>query len=1102
MDAKNLNEGQRRVLEAEGNILVSASAGSGKTKVLVDKALDLIEKGGDIRRMIIMTFGRAAASEIKSRLLSELYGRLRSGKELDMRILEQIEAFPFADICTIDSFCYGLIKKYFAVIGADPTLVPLEPDEADLMLGESIDDACAEMLNGDAGFVEFAERYTERRRLDKLKGEIRSYFLFLNVQPDVDEFLGKLAENFRPAEEYFLLRARKWCGRAEKAFERAAEAAKNCGLDAEFRSARELCLRFKILRGETSLEKFLSEASRLSVGGKCLKKKAEYREAREAYNDAVDSARETVKRTEPFINAARGGRAREKSLSDCRKLTEVTLLSRDIYSAKKADKGRIDFADMGKCALKILADEEIRKDVANGYDYIFVDEYQDTNRLQEKLLNAVSRNNVLVVGDVKQAIYHFRYAEPDIFNARMEKYRDGISGKNIFLNENYRSRKEILDFVNMVCAEIMTLSSGKIDYRKDGVMKSAEVFENPSAPPVEVWILPRTKENKPTARGVYSVRDAETESAENFQADFVAAKTAELLGAEIYDARAGKYRKVEKKDIAILARKNDSLAAVAESLGKLGIPYSMSDADRSPFPQRELLVDFLRLGLCTDDVPLINVMTSAVFGFSSKELSEIRRVSPKVPFWDAITAYKGNQNLEIRIKEFLDFAERLRLETAYMRASEIMNKVLDAGLDSYFARCGNGISERIRKFAETASLSVTDRSAEAFIKYYDENYAGERPPASADSISLMTMHKSKGLQFPVVILPFAEARSVDIGRGKLFYADPDLGAAIKDVDVSEGRVFDNFYTLAHKLKTSDDEREELARLFYVAMTRAENKLVIIGKTSSCKSCEKAVSMMDFLSVAKCGNPFLEDYFRDAEIETFLPEKSEKNILRKAVRFEDLEWKYPYEEATVLPAKTSVTEITERAERDGGRGKSDSIVVGRKPDKNSDFRRGENGEKKSGEREEGIILHEILRLISFDLEGREETESALKDMAAEIGLSPLEMPKYTERVIKILQNPLFEELRGKKCYRERDFIRYKTSPSGEKYLLQGMVDLLADEGKSLILVDYKYSGLPPAMLKARYGMQIELYSEAVEAIWGKPVGKRILFNILKDYCVSL
>ena len=1084
---KGYNEGQKQALMASGNVLVSASAGSGKTTVMAEKVFRLVKSGADIRRMVVMTFTRAAAAEIKNRVLKKLYSALRSDEAGD-HIRKQIEAFPFTNISTIDSFCFNIIKRYFGVIGADPSSKPYEEDEANRLIVECIDKVCEEKLEAeDPDFIAFATRYAYKRSLDSVKELILKLHRFASGQPEGVKIFQEDKE--KAIEDYFISYAKKLVKEQIICGNNAIIALHQADMTEFEKKASVMYNNLVILNDAEDAAAFFNAFKFMTADEKATtKSKGLDILARDLYNAFVRGYNSFYNTVAPYANAFFGKVGRQFAKKDSKILIELTLLADKLYTEGKRRDKKLDFADMGNLALRILEDPSVRQEVRDSFDYIFVDEYQDTNYIQESLLDAISTgNNVYVVGDVKQAIYQFRTAEPEIFRSRKRRFDSSDDGQNVKLNENYRSGQKILDFVNDVCSEVMTEDYCGIDYRADGIMEAHDKFEDCG---VEIYTVPRRPaEKKVPIKGVYSVKEAEVVISDDEQAEFVADYIQKNVGkTNVYRIKEKRNDVLKYNDVAVLVRANTQGVRIAEKLASYGIPYNIDKVDEGVDVDRELLIDFIRICYGNDDLAVLNVMMSPLFLFTAKELASIRALVPKTPLLEAVKQYNDEPNLQLKAKKFVEYVEELRAGSAILKVSEILTKVLADGLEGHFISKGGDVAVRIKKFVSTVKSGDCDGDIADFLNFC-EKYKGERPPAKKDSVTIVTVHKSKGLEFPFVIIPYLEYHSgqhpsnnfgSDVHVSYLSL-DRDLGVSLTDSDDETGYAGDSFGTLVHKLKKRREERKELARLMYVAFTRAENRLVLIGdERKACTSIEMANSFSAFISYAEQKNPSISKYRME------YPEPTEEESFPEIEEDVEADFSYvftPYAHADAvgMPAKTTVSEVIAQEEGetriyatdrfDGG---SSAIL--------------------------GTAYHLIMQKIDFSTKSTDEISAFVSDLVAagEIGEEVAKEIDVNKRK-KLLDFDVISGAVGKKTYREMPFLMPYGQEGG---LIQGVVDLLIEEEDGFIVVDYKASSAGPDALKARYAGQLDLYAQAAERILKKPVKEKILLNLLRSYEVKI
>ena len=606
MSKKEFKGGQAEALTAQGNVVVSASAGSGKTTILTEKIKRLVAEGKDIRKMAVMTFSNAAADEMKSRIVKELYGMMR--EENAQVIYRQLEAFPFAEIGTIDSFCFRLVKKYFSVPGVevDPSVTPLEPDEEVLLLNECADRACENAIlkgTNKERFIEFVERYAGTRNIDGVKSLALDLRSFVKKQRDATVVLG--INEQKTCEEYYRAYIDKHLKKLNVAVTGMNEAGNRLSPAAAAVAKTVTDNVIALVDAKDNLALFFDHLSFCTEfkdsdwksDWKNNEKKTVDESSLNLFKTAIKAYNAFVKSEGTIAAHYKNAAGKKQADEDVRTLKSLMVEVENLYAERKKKLNKIDFNDMAQFALTILRydDGAIAKEVQKAYDYIFIDEYQDTNYLQEEIFSRISNgNNVYVVGDVKQSIYRFRFAEPKIFTDRMKDFDVHRNGTNVHMNENFRSHPDVLKFVNAVCEQVMTDEFCGIDYVRNDVMVSGEPDKfPPDEDAVRVYFYDEDKKKTKSAAEVYSVREGEVETGRDQETDYLCDMIKREIGQPFCDTdkkQTGKESRISYKDVAVLARTNKRVREIANALIEQGIPASVSDGDAGLFRPRELLV--------------------------------------------------------------------------------------------------------------------------------------------------------------------------------------------------------------------------------------------------------------------------------------------------------------------------------------------------------------------------------------------------------------------------------------------------------------------------------------------------------------------------------
>jgi len=838
-------------------------------------------------------------------------------------------------------------------------------------------------------------------------------------------------------------------------------------------------------------------------------------------------------------------------------LAETVIRFGERYGAAKADRRIADFTDLEHFALEILTHPEAAQAMREQYDYIFIDEYQDSNLVQETLLSRVSRgDNLFMVGDVKQSIYRFRLADPSLFIRRYEACEGG-EGQRILLNQNFRSQPPILSGVNYVFKQIMSRELGEIAYSEDVWLYPGREHGT-DASPIGVHLIDKGEAEGPEEEEVQWMEDAERE------AYVAAAQIREWLGTPVRDA-AGE-RPLSYRDIAVLMRTTRGwMDRFAEILSREGIPVH-ADTGTGFFQAVEVRVftDILRLiDNRQQDIPLLSAMRSIAGGFGEGELSLIRGAFPKGAFHEAVDAYlEGgeDEHLRDRLAAFTGRVAEWREAERREPLSRFLWQVLhESGLYDHVGAMPGGaqrqanlriLCERAAALAETGTGRLF-----GFLRYVDRLEAAGRDiePAKVlgereDVVRIMSVHKSKGLEFPAVILAglgkrfnMSEGREEillhkDLGLGP-WYVDPDLRYRTQTLA-----------RLSAKVRIREESLAEEMRVLYVAMTRPRERLSMIGTVSSLSQAQarwmrgcgpstlgRGMSLLDWVGAALLSHPDAECLggeavgVRDssrwdihlwdlsdltATVTGYAGEDEAAPALLSDIDpgqarwvAERMSWRYPNACASEVPSKLSVTAVKRlrAAALEDDAPERLPVLTGVTP-----------REQAFTAAERGSIVHYVMRHLDFGRAGTvEAVREQLSDMVARDLLSPDEADTVDPLWIRrFCASPLGARVReATDLRREMPFLMRlpadRVSPSyagcDEPLLVQGIIDCCFIEDGAWVLIDYKTDALHDGDMDgaaARYREQITLYREALTRLTGRPVSEAYLYFLAVGKAVSM
>ena len=902
------NEQQQKVIDhREGNLLVSAAAGSGKTAVLTEHVLRRITDPThplEIDRLLIMTFTNAAAAEMKGRIRKALQDAMddeNCDDEMRRHLRKQLVKLPFASISTIHSFCLNVIRENFFRIGLEPNLGISDEAEIKLLLGDVVEAVLEPyyLENDSEAFLSLGMLYKNRkstlsRGIEEFYGKSREY-------ADPEEFLTGVIEVYSGDHNEQL---RKDLNTYEKKQLRPLLSAKA----AAEALADELACMFPDSRHIETIEK-MADVADIAYKKPTLAEAVAYlnepsnkippinfNKAEKEYLEFFEDIRAEKNKISAVINAVKKLKplswdTMEKELSrllpQVRLMTEIARKVDELFQSEKKRLRLMDFADMEHYALQLLMDEEVATIYQKRFEEILVDEYQDSNGVQEELIRRICRNpdspansNVFMVGDVKQSIYGFRRAKPELFIEKFDTYREEENeGTLICLNSNYRSRAGVLNAINTIFENLMTKERGGIVYDDTAKLNPAAAFpEDEGFGPclvIDAVIPTETKkEDEDPDTESPAEEDADEEGASDasedgedetnsgdseeeaeeertvaeLQAILIGKRIREIVGKEqIYDLRQKMYRPATYRDIVILMRsvKNAEEEFLPILRDEYDIPVvSTEGAAYFETPEVRDLIEFLRiLDNPLQDVPLVTVMASPMFDFTPEELALIRLGAPaSVWFFTAVEGYAGgNVFLGKKIDRFIKLYRDLRERRNFSTIPELLEAILQkTDYRSKITAMPNGRGREIN--VNMLLLTAGDfektnyRGIDRFLRYIDRMKEKEiilsepnKLSEEDDVVRLMTVHKSKGLEFPFVFLAGAHKDLTKSNRAKSeFVYDPTYRVAFDYVNpLLSVKIKSNLKKIIRD-KEQDENLYEESRVLYVALTRAKEKLFVVG----------------------------------------------------------------------------------------------------------------------------------------------------------------------------------------------------------------------------------------------------------------------------------
>ena len=1123
-----LTREQQEAVEARGeNLLIAAAAGAGKTRTLTERVVTLLEENScEVDELLIMTFTNAAAQEMRSRIQAALMKRLETELDLDKQahLEKQIILLSGAHISTFHSFCQTVLRRNFSRIDLDPKFRKGDDKELEILKQEVIEELFEENYPNDT-FKKFTDEFGGNvHGDDKIHEMIIELHKFALSMPYPDKWLDSLAEPYDLPEDarledttwfkflkpYIFQTLQKIfddCAAAHELAEESNVAVKT--ISDEFNQINEL--KFVLDDWNKLYDKILAFKFGRMPGKVADDKKiakAEITAYRDSYRKKLEMLRDKY-----FLADE------NKMLSDVRELHEpikelirVTKTFAQKFAEAKRERGIIDFSDMEHFALKIFdTAPEVVETYRDKFKFIMVDEYQDTNGVQEAIVQKISRgDNLFFVGDVKQSIYRFRLVDSANFKDKMNSYRC------INLSKNFRSREKIIAAINEIFKRLMNLQATEIAYDAAAQLQfgaSYEVGEKYFDERPEFFIVKKETDSNDDSKDI------------ELEMRFIADKIHKLIESKKLVRDGEIYRPVEFRDIVILHRSPKTTAfEILSTLKKFGIPAYVPDEEKY-FQTTEIQVLMSLLNLLDNarqDIPLAAVMLSPIGGFSAEELAEIRIANTDVDFYTAVA------NGSDKCKDFLSKLNRWRNEARQLGVPELLNMLYrETGYYDSVGKDERGdtrqanlriLIDRAADFEATNARGLS-RFVEFVKKIKDmqkDLSTGTALGENENVVRVVTIHRSKGLEYPVVFVAGLgkQFNTEDYTRAALFkHREFGIGAYRTPKD-SQLKV-KTLATQAVSKKIADETLAEELRILYVALTRAKEKLFLIG-TPSKKALDelKPVDMpnaYDILSANQFTDWLLPikgalKNFIDVEIvpQSDILKIKERSLDKAQEKISQAPEKLPSTPLENIPAKLSVTELKRRAS--SVRSEELEVMSGSlTPNSylltpNYIYCRPDFMQKKeiSGA-EFGSLMHKVMQ--SLNLSGDLSTKG-IAAQVEELSRREIILKEHAklikaEKISKFFASELGQRLvKAQEFYRELPFSRLIDAQRffhvDEKIFIQGIIDLLfKDAAGKWVLLDYK-TDRDTEDIAERYKIQIELYTAAVEALLKIKVAEKYLY----------
>lgn len=1151
------------------SLLVSAAAGSGKTAVLVERVIQKVLAGGDVSRLWIMTFTDAAASEMRQKIERAIEQQLEADPANE-HLQQQMLMISAANISTVHSVCKRIIEQNFHILGLDPGAVIGEESVLEILFERLLEDFVEELYiraQTDEDVHALIEFFSGGRNDNKLFEVLRRAYelyedqpfpktvfedgadvfssfagdlLYQTVLSKITEALEQYAANLDAPELLELAQTKLWQAMAEE--REMLHLAYDALLKRDFDKTGEHINAMTFVAWDTR--------------GKAY---ASYKELLEGAGSRRTYAKELIISLQKNVFHKSAVQHMQEITLTNKMLTVLFSLTAQLderFTAAKRERSMISFADMERLTVRLLVDRydetkdllyptETALSMREQIDEIIVDEYQDTNRKQDLIFRALSDEgkNVFMVGDVKQSIYRFRAACPELF---LEKKRRSVAAEGrlisqpsfLYLNQNFRSHPAVLSFANQIFRAAMSTRLGQIEYDESEQLNTGGLYPSESKGHVELDII---TENE------HSSREFAELSAIERQADFVAEKIKTLHGTLFYDVKKGENRALEYGDMAILCRVASGVAGHFENaLQRRGINCINNNQDQQFLDVWEIKMLRAFLQVISNpyrDIPLVTLLYSDFYGFCAEDLARIRAEDKYVPFYDAL---RKRAQKDGACAAFLEDVENLRLASVGRRTDEVLQMI--------FAR--THILDKIASYPDgkvrVANMQLMLRYAMdyeqdsykglfSFLNYLDKMSAlGKILPGArsgedaAGCVQILSVHKSKGLEYPVCFLVNLEKGFTDRDSGTII-AHNDYGFALK---MREDATFTEYTSLPYQILKETNRREALSeemRILYVALTRPKTHLYLVAATDQ-KELTKLLTEAanyrgsrpsEYLSAAPSALKWilfalreqkdLQLLYRKAEVSAvplkencafsvdFCSEQGEVERVQhsqKQMRTDFTEAmelavkKYPYQPHTKLPIKLSVSEVKGMRENDPEAVPLIPEYFGRQT---PSFLSGSVSGNAVGN-----AVHKFMQFADFQaLATLGGFASEKQRLLTKEFLTEKELLMVTEEpVANFVAQPLFKDMiTADRLEKEKRFFFtlpadavFENCAQKDPILLQGVLDCCYEKNGQMVIVDYKTDRLSsPAQFAERYALQLQLYRHGLYELTGKKADKLYIYS---------
>jgi ATP-dependent helicase/nuclease subunit A len=1213
-----------------GALLVSAAAGSGKTKVLVERLLSFVDEGANIDEFLVITYTRAAAFELRERIYEQLLKKLNQSPG-NLRLRRQILLCKGASIDTIHTFCSEILRENAHHVKLPPDFRVADESESTMIMNEAADKVLGviyENLEDYPGFTALIDTVADRRDDRFLVETLFTLYRKLQSSANPGDWIKKQIEK---QKNIFNINDISQTDFGTYMLGKLKSKIEYCQIELRnLKAVMQQHPEFEIKYADSInsvIEQIYPLLSSIDLGWDAAREHSQIDYPRpkpiKGYEKLKETRTRSIKELKNSIHELES--SSEEHIKDARDISPaITALLRlvtdfgNAYTEEKRKRGIVDFSDLEHLTLFLLIDMEtgtktdLAGNISSRYREIMIDEYQDVNAVQEYIFTAISKNsdNIFMVGDVKQSIYRFRLADPTIFLSKYNKFAEleanalsdaSVTGKKIHLSRNFRSHEGILNVVNHIFHNIMSKEFGELEYTDKEWLVSGRTSEEGKQGikgkqgtkyREDEILLPETDgtQEKDTAveidildMSTLEADDDESPTAIRAEAEFVARKIEKLIieGCKVPETNGGE-RNIRYSDIVILLRSMKGRAwQFASALSENNIPIEFPGGE-GYFETAEVTAALSLLAVIDNpiqDIPIASVMSGPLYGFTPDELAELKVIIRSKNYYDTIKESVEHDNLSsetrLKCKKMLQDIEELRLISTDMPSDRFIWHMYNrTGLLDLVTRMRGGtkrkdnlilLAESARKFEKNGYKGVFGflrfirNMQERGIELIDVPASNGSTSENYDAVKIMSIHKSKGLEFPVVFLANTAKLNnfQDIRKNVVFHTDLGIGSMLID---RQRRI--RFTTLARKAiqtKLNDEMLSEELRVLYVAMTRAREKLFI---TAAMKNTEKTLeklsaipegivapqavlslrSMIEWIlvGVRGCEDKDVKINYIDADVLEEKPASDSENDLYAAslagskITYEsnldilsafeagaesDL-LLYPYEAAVDLPSKLTVTGLKKLLDPEA------ELAPWLQDLPEPDVKKEStlypipsfiSGLTEMTAADRGTLLHRVMQYIDYKKCSREHKDTGVAKELQRLNSEGLLTEAQVAEIDTSKLNTFFlSALGGRMISAEKLSKEFKYSvlrpcgayfPNGgeDKILLQGIIDCYFEEDGEIVVVDFKTDKVTEktvSNIAQHYTQQLNEYADALFHITGKRVKEKIIYFFSIDRAYSL